>query len=59
MVFCVWQVGVDIGCGMCAVPIEGLHKDELTLGQLLKIQKLIKRRIPTGKALSHSLPAEK
>jgi len=41
-------VGVDIGCGMCAIPIAGLYKDDLKLKQKEKIQELIKRRIPTG-----------
>lgn len=36
------------GCGMCAVPVDGLHKDDVSMEQLLKLQSLIKRRIPTG-----------
>ena len=36
------------GCGMCAVPVDGLHKDDVTHEQLVKIQGLLKRRIPTG-----------
>ncbi len=36
------QVGVDIGCGMCAVPIDGLHKDDLSLDDKQRIQSLIK-----------------
>ena len=36
------------GCGMCAVPLKGLQKDDLSLEQLQMLQKLIKRRIPTG-----------
>lgn len=36
------------GCGMCAVPVDGLHKEDMTHEQLLKIQALLKRRIPTG-----------
>lgn len=36
------QVGVDIGCGMCAVPIDGLHKDDLLLDDKQRIQSLIK-----------------
>lgn len=39
----------DAGCGMCAVPVDGLHKEDMTHEQLLKIQALLKRRIPTGK----------
>ncbi len=38
----------DAGCGMCAVPVDGLHKEDMTHEQLLKIQSLLKRRIPTG-----------
>lgn len=45
---CPNTVGVDIGCGMCAVPIEGLHKEDLSHDQLVRIQTLIKERIPTG-----------
>jgi tRNA-splicing ligase RtcB len=43
-------VGVDIGCGMIAVPVEGLFRDDpkLTVEKLTAIQKAIKRRIPTG-----------
>eukprot|EP01025_Chloroclados_australasicus_P004522 TRINITY_DN1112_c0_g1_i1.p2 TRINITY_DN1112_c0_g1~~TRINITY_DN1112_c0_g1_i1.p2 ORF type:complete len:330 (-),score=37.71 TRINITY_DN1112_c0_g1_i1:411-1400(-) len=33
---------------MCAVPLKGLHKDDVTMDQLKKMQKLIKSRIPTG-----------
>lgn len=33
---------------MCAVPVDGLHKEDMTHEQLLKIQSLLKRRIPTG-----------
>lgn len=36
------------GCGMCAVPVSGLHKDGLSVEQMVQIQGLIKRRIPTG-----------
>lgn len=35
---------------MCAVPVDGLHKDDVTHEQLVKIQGLLKRRIPTGTA---------
>jgi len=45
---CPNAVGVDIGCGMCAVPIEGLYKSDLQPEALRKIQKLIKERIPTS-----------
>lgn len=36
------------GCGMCAVPVDGLHKEDVSHEQLVKIQQLLKRRIPTG-----------
>lgn len=39
---CPNAVGVDIGCGMCAVPIDGLHRDDLSLDDKLRIQQLIK-----------------
>eukprot|EP00898_Chlorokybus_atmophyticus_P005653 jgi/Chlat1/6089/Chrsp40S05682 len=47
-------VGVDIGCGMAAVPVERLFRDDLMKAdgtpskELLKMQKLIKERVPTG-----------
>ena len=41
---------------MCAVPVDGLHKDDVTHEQLVKIQGLLKRRIPTGTVLrSHNI----
>ncbi|CAL1130428.1 unnamed protein product [Cladocopium goreaui] len=45
---CPNAVGVDIGCGMCAVPIEGLYKDDLSDEDLHRLQSLIKARIPTS-----------
>jgi tRNA-splicing ligase RtcB len=45
---CPNAVGVDIGCGMCAIPIHGLFKDDLSREQLESIQRKIKQRIPTG-----------
>lgn len=45
---CPLAVGVDIGCGMAAIPIEGLYKDDLTDRKKVEIQQLIKERIPTG-----------
>lgn len=33
---------------MCAVPFNDLHKDDLKLRDLQKIQRLVKERIPTG-----------
>jgi tRNA-splicing ligase RtcB (3'-phosphate/5'-hydroxy nucleic acid ligase) len=41
-------VGVDIGCGMAAIPIHGLYKNDLTDAEKSKIQQLIKERVPTG-----------
>lgn len=37
---------------MCAVPFNGLNKDDIIHKQLVKIQQLIKERIPTGKLAS-------
>lgn len=34
------------GCGMCAVPFNSLHKDDLSKKQLERIQALIKKAIP-------------
>ena len=45
---CPNAVGVDIGCGMAAVPIDGLYKNQLTNDQMNEIQRLIKEQIPTG-----------
>eukprot|EP00522_Entomoneis_paludosa_P010610 CAMPEP_0172453520 /NCGR_PEP_ID=MMETSP1065-20121228/10802_1 /TAXON_ID=265537 /ORGANISM="Amphiprora paludosa, Strain CCMP125" /LENGTH=517 /DNA_ID=CAMNT_0013205703 /DNA_START=153 /DNA_END=1706 /DNA_ORIENTATION=+ len=45
---CPNAVGVDIGCGMAAIPIDGLYKDDLTNDQKNQIQQLLKERIPTG-----------
>lgn len=33
---------------MCAVPFPGLHRDDLDLKKLTRIQKRLKQRIPTG-----------
>lgn len=52
---CPNAVGVDIGCGMAAVPIEGLYKGDLSLEVKQDIHSLIKDRIPTGTAL-HTTP---
>ncbi|CAK0865682.1 unnamed protein product, partial [Prorocentrum cordatum] len=46
---CPNAVGVDIGCGMCAVPIEGpLLRRDLSEKQLLSIQRGLRATIPTG-----------
>lgn len=41
-------VGVDIGCGMAAVPIDGLFKHQLKPDDMNQIQQLLKEQIPTG-----------
>lgn len=46
---CPNAVGVDIGCGMCAVPVEGLSLRNLKDNDLVAIQQKLKRRIPTGR----------
>lgn len=45
---CPNAVGVDIGCGMCAVPVPGLNKDDVSHEQKVAMQQQIKRLIPTG-----------
>lgn len=45
---CPNAVGVDIGCGMAAIPIEGLHKHHLKPDDLRRMQQMMKERIPTG-----------
>jgi len=46
---CPNAVGVDIGCGMCAVPLEGpLLRKDLSEKKLLSIQRGLKSSIPTG-----------
>lgn len=45
---CPNAVGVDIGCGMCAVPFQGLYKDDLGPEALKKIHQLLRERIPTA-----------
>lgn len=45
---CPNAVGVDIGCGMAAIPIDGLYKEHLTEAQKVAIQQQLKERIPTG-----------
>lgn len=50
-------VGVDIGCGMIAVPFTGLHKDMLTENIKQTIHSKIKSVIPTGfNQHDHPLP---
>jgi len=45
---CPNAVGVDIGCGMAAVPIQNLYKWDLSHRDMVLIQQKIKERIPTG-----------
>jgi len=45
---CPNAVGVDIGCGMAAIPIDGLYKEQLKPDDMNQIQQLIKEQIPTG-----------
>ena len=45
---CPNAVGVDIGCGMAAVPIDNLYHWQLSLDDKIRIQKRLKQRIPTG-----------
>lgn len=45
---CPNAVGVDIGCGMAAVPIHGLYREQLTPSRKADIFHEIKARIPTG-----------
>lgn len=35
---------------MCAVPIDGLFKDQIERRSLIEIQNLIKNSIPTGES---------
>lgn len=45
---CPNAVGVDIGCGMAAIPIENLYLRDLTDTQKSLIQQKIKESVPTG-----------
>lgn len=46
---CPNAVGVDIGCGMCAVPLEGpVMRRDLSEKALLSIQRGLRSSIPTG-----------
>ena len=54
---CPNAVGVDIGCGMAAVPIHELYKHQLTSSQKVDIFNRLKESIPTGFAKhKQSLP---
>ena len=43
-------VGVDIGCGMIAVPVEGLHRrsEKMNVETMRRLQQAIKSLVPTG-----------
>ena len=45
---CPNAVGVDIGCGMAAIPMHALVRNDLTNSQKNEIQYQIQQRIPTG-----------
>jgi tRNA-splicing ligase RtcB (3'-phosphate/5'-hydroxy nucleic acid ligase) len=45
---CPNAVGVDIGCGMAALPVPGLARSSLARAELETIHAEIKRRVPTG-----------
>ncbi|GMH40104.1 hypothetical protein BSKO_08008 [Bryopsis sp. KO-2023] len=45
---CPNAVGVDIGCGMCAVLVKDLTKHDVTRQQLERMQKMLKMRVPVG-----------
>jgi tRNA-splicing ligase RtcB (3'-phosphate/5'-hydroxy nucleic acid ligase) len=45
---CPNAVGVDIGCGMAAIPIHNLYRDDLSAAMKVQIQQRIKERIPCG-----------
>jgi tRNA-splicing ligase RtcB len=54
---CPNAVGVDIGCGMAALPVPGLTRGGFAPGQLDAIHRLIKERVPTGKEI-HGSPKD-
>lgn len=54
---CPNAVGVDIGCGMAALPVPGLKRDGFRPGQLDEIHRRIKERVPTGMEV-HPQPKE-
>ncbi|CAK9056503.1 unnamed protein product [Durusdinium trenchii] len=45
---CPNAVGVDIGCGMCAVPVQGLRRKDVSEKNLVHIQRGLRSSIPTG-----------
>lgn len=52
---CPNAVGVDIGCGICAMPLANVTGRALTEAKLVAIQRKLKERVPTGPA-SHPAP---
>lgn len=55
---CPNAVGVDIGCGMAAVPIHDLYKNKLTTQHKVEIFHRLKERIPTGFAKHNKMLPE-
>jgi len=55
---CPNAVGVDFGCGMAAVPIHELYRQQLTASQKVDIFQRIKERIPTGFAKHNGMLPE-
>lgn len=55
---CPNAVGVDIGCGMCCVPVAGLRKNDLSTKQLEGIQARLQDAIPVGFASHDRASAE-
>lgn len=47
-------VGVDIGCGVQAAKIVGLHKDDITADELKKLDQVIRRCVPCGHEIHSS-----
>ncbi|NCN09749.1 MAG: RtcB family protein [Leptospira sp.] len=52
---CPNAVGVDIGCGMAAIPIPNLKSSHLSWDQKQEIHSEIKKRVPTGMS-AHDKP---
>lgn len=48
-------VGVDIGCGMCALR---LNINEISNGDLILVRNMIKRLVPVGKGQWHKVPRD-
>ncbi|GIW10946.1 MAG: RNA-splicing ligase RtcB [Dehalococcoidia bacterium] len=54
---CPNAVGVDIGCGMAAVPLRGITASELSRPTLEAIHRRIKQVVPTGFGM-HPVPVD-